>query len=130
MIKFECPYCAEKMEISDRKAGKFVECVRCREMIEVKEVTRRRERPKSTRGQEEFFGKDHLTIYEYLLYGSAFVCFPLLNILTSGFLYTLWSVERPTKAYQINQLALIIFLLQLIPLCCLCCIPAYLHQNR
>jgi hypothetical protein len=113
MIRFECPFCKEKMEVSERKEGKFIECVECGEMVEVKQMEIAAPRPKKRRREQPnpLIGKDHLTLYEYLLYGAFCTFFPCINLIVCVVLAIMWE-DKHTKAYQINQLGLIIFMVQ------------------
>lgn len=128
MIKFQCPFCNEVMEVSDKKAGKFVECIECSQMVEVKELPL--SKPRKKKAPDAFIGIDYLSIYEYMLYGAFFVFFPLINLVVGVTMHTFWKDDQKTKAHQILQLSLIIFVIQLIPMCCLCCVPIIVNNNR
>src|SRR5262249_27534823 len=98
---------------SERKEGKFVECVECGEMVEVKQMEIAAPKPKKRKRPQAnpLIGKDHLTLYEYLLYGAFCTFFPCINLIVCVVLAIMWE-EKHTKAYQINQLGLIIFIVQ------------------
>jgi hypothetical protein len=112
------------MEVSDKKLGEFVECIECGEMVEVKPLpppkpTRRKRSP------DEFIGTDYLTIYEYLLYGMFFVLCPGLNVIVCTVLNAMWKDDQKTKAYQIMLMGWLIFVFQVVPVCCFCCFSAF-----
>ena len=127
MIKFKCPFCKEVMEVSDKKAGKFVECIECGEMAEVKELPL--PTPRKKRQPDAFIGNDYLSIYEYLLYGAFFVFFPIFNVIVCSVLYAFWKDEQKTKAYQINLMGWLIFVFQCLGFCFFCCCTGLLSRK-
>lgn len=103
MIDFDCPACAEPMEISDRMAGKQVRCPYCAETVEVTELDRRKRRK---RRKDPGPG---LSPSEWLVYTLIFMFVPAVNVLASSILYYVWRNDKPRKATQINLLGFLVF---------------------
>lgn len=119
MIEFDCPECGALNEVSDRKAGRRVRCRKCDHRIDVpdRRPKKRREDPATPPRV-----RDALTWQEYLMFGALFLVSPVINLVVAAFLYHHWRSDYPTKAYQVGQLALIVFGIQVIPSCICCCI--------
>lgn len=114
---FDCPNCGEEMEVSDKKAGSFVNCVTCGELVEVRERhpsgKKRKRKPKQGRIVDKLSGT------EYMIFGVLFALFPCANVMATGVLYIFWNETHPNKAYQLNQLCWIIFASQIFLTACL-----------
>lgn len=127
MIEFDCPECGASNEASDRKAGRRVRCRKCDERIDVPDnrpKKRRRDPPPEPRLRDE------LNLQEYLIYGVLFLVSPGINVIVSTFLFYNWKDTLPTKAYQVNQLAWVIFGIQTLPWCLCCCISVVFSPAR
>ncbi len=120
MITFKCPDCGEKMEVSDRKAGMDVECVRCGEMVEVPGQAPRKPRPAGQ--QKDIFTREHLTMIEFILAIVIFLPMVGCNLFIGGMAYFILNEKYPTKAYQILQAAMIAFGIVFLSGCLLSCI--------
>jgi predicted Zn finger-like uncharacterized protein len=119
MIEFDCPECGAINEVSDRKAGRRVRCRKCDQRVDVPD-----RRPKKRRDDPPSAPRlrDELSLQEYLMFGALFLVSPVINIVVSVFLYYHWRSDMPTKAYQVVQLALVVFGIQFLPSCICCCI--------
>ena len=121
MIEFDCPKCGALNVVSDRKAGSRMRCSKCDERIRVPGEPPRQ---KVSDFGEPRRPRDRLSKEEYILYGVAFLVFPVVNVVISSILYYTWRETLPTKAFQINQLGWVIFGIQFLPMCCCCCLGA------
>ncbi len=142
MIVFKCPECGERMEIGNQMAGQEIECVACRETVQVpdasesrpaKQKPKRSKSPRARRRAVVLFGGDDdaLSDQEWWFYGALFLFVPGAGAWVSSILYYMWRERLPSKAGQINQLGWLIFLCAHLPvtlvLSCLCCLSLRRH---
>ena len=74
MIIFECTHCGEEMEVSDRQAGRWLDCVACGTTIEVRERPFKRPRIRRTTNHP-----DARSQLEYVWYGLAYLTHEILS---------------------------------------------------
>ena len=125
MIEFDCPECGESMQASDGKAGQRIRCIGCDAKVTVPKKGRRRRG-----GPAPIFGENEFTWVEYLLYGSALFVTPCVGLIGVFIANTFWREDKPTKAYQLGQLAVGVVCIHALIFCLLCGIGAMLHRVR
>jgi len=57
---------------------------------------------------------DSLSLFEFIVYGLAFLFLPMICVLVSSFLYYVWRYSYPWKAQQINVLGFGVFFLHIL----------------
>lgn len=127
MIEFDCPECGESMQTNDGKAGQRVRCVGCDAKVTVPKRGQRRRGPA---GPAPIFGANEFTWAEYLIYGSALFVLPCVGLIGVVIAHTFWREDKPTKAYQLAQLAGGVLCLHALFFCLLCGLGAMLNRGR